>query len=62
MTALPRLTRAQGNALRAVWFVIGYDAANAIRHAADGKTGWALVSLSGAVLMYCGYRMVRGLA
>ena len=54
MTALPKLTQA-------AWFIIGYDVANAIRHAADGLTGWALVSLSGAALMYWGHRMLRGL-
>ena len=58
----PNPARAACGWCEVAWFVIGYDAANAIRHASDGLAGWALVSLLGAALMYCGYRMMRNLA
>ena len=58
----PNPARAACGWCAVAWFVIGYDVANAIRCIAEGSTGWALVSLLGAAVMYCGYRVVRGLA
>ena len=59
---LPNPPRAACGWCAAAWFVIGYDVANAIRCIAEGSTGWALVSLLGAALMYWGHRLLRGVA
>ena len=62
ITPPPNPTRAACGWCEVAWFVIGYDVANAIRCIAEGSTGWALVLLLGAAVMYFGYRAVRGLA